>query len=134
MKTYNIYNNNIKDLGNFSDNRGTIYDVFFDISIYHVTMIYSEKNTIRGNHYHKKTTQHILILSGQLEYWYKKNNSDEKSNCYLAKQGDVITSEPGEIHAMKTSENSCCFLVFTEGIRGGHNYECDTFRVDSIIE
>ena len=47
--------------------------------------------------------------------------------------GDLITSEEKEIHALKISELGCKFIAFTEGVRGGEDYESDTFRVDNIM-
>ena len=38
-----------------------------------------------------------------------------------------------EIHAMRILENDTQFIVFSEGLRGGKDYEADTFRVASII-
>ena len=56
-----------------SDERGSIADyIFYNAKVNHVAIIKSEPNSIRGNHYHKETTQHILITKGSLEYWYKK--------------------------------------------------------------
>jgi hypothetical protein len=52
---------------------------------------------------------------------------------FVAGHGDMIISEPGEIHAMRTGEHGCTFLAFAEGPRGGEDYESDTYRVDSII-
>ena len=39
MKHYNIYNNSEPGLENFSDNRGTIADIFFKQSINHGCII-----------------------------------------------------------------------------------------------
>ena len=57
----------------FSDERGTIADVFYKANIEHVAIIKTNNNgrIIRGNHFHKKTTQHILMTKGSLKYWYK---------------------------------------------------------------
>jgi hypothetical protein len=49
------------------------------------------------------------------------------------KPGDLFTSEPGEIHAFKIGSKGCVFITFSEGIRGGEDYESDTIRVKSII-
>ena len=116
-----------------SDNRGSICDVFYDVSINHVAVITSKKGAVRGNHYHKKTTQHILILKGEMEYWYldlKKKNS--KSRCIKLKEGDIVSTPPYEIHALRILKNNK-FIVFSQGLRGGKDYEKDTFRVNDII-
>jgi dTDP-4-dehydrorhamnose 3,5-epimerase-like enzyme len=133
MKAINIHSSNNDGLEINSDSRGVIADVFYNTNINHVAYIKSVPNAIRGNHYHKQSTQHILITSGSLEYWYKKLDSNEAAQVFHAKIGDLITTEPFEIHALKIGEDGNEFIVFTEGKRGGTDYESDTFRVDSII-
>lgn len=116
------------------DERGEIHDIFFNHNIDHVAIIDSKPNTLRGNHYHKKTTQHMLITKGSLEYWYKDLNKEkEEAKMVLLKEGDLVTTPPLEIHALKILEDGNQFIVFSEGVRGGKNYEDDTFRVDSIF-
>lgn len=133
MKKINILNNDDKNLEVFQDDRGIIADVFYNHDINHVAYISSEPNVIRGNHYHKETTQHILITKGSLEYWYKDFGSNEPSKMYLAKVGDLVSTKPYEIHALKITPEGNEFIVFSEGLRGGKDYESDTYRVDSII-
>ena len=62
----------------FSDDRGTISDIFYKVDINHVAVIktHNKGRIIRGNHYHKLTTQHIYMTKGSLRYWYKKYGED----------------------------------------------------------
>ena len=133
MKTINLSKTNNSPLEVFKDTRGVIADVFYDRNINHVAIISSNPNVIRGNHYHKETTQHILIIKGSLEYWYKDIESKEPAKMHLAIIGDLISTPPLEIHALKITEEGNEFIVFSEGKRGGKDYESDTYRVDSII-
>jgi uncharacterized RmlC-like cupin family protein len=116
-----------------TDERGIIADVFYSTNINHVAYITSVPNTERGNHFHKDSTQSILIVKGSLEYWYKDAESKEESKYILANPGDLITSEPYEIHALRIGESGCEFIAFTVGKRGGADYESDTFRVQPIF-
>ena len=133
MKKINIFENDNPDLEVFNDNRGTIADVFYNHPINHVAVITSEPNVIRGNHYHKETTQHMLMTKGSLEYWYKDFGSDEPAKMYVAKVGDLVSTKPFEIHGLRICSEGNEFIVFSEGLRGGKDYESDTYRVDSII-
>ncbi len=133
MKVINIFNGDNPNLEVHRDDRGTIADIFYNTKIEHVAIIQSEPNVIRGNHYHKETTQSMLMTKGSLEYWYKPVDSDEPAKMYLCKVGDLITTGPYEIHALKITEEGNEFIVFTEGKRGGMDYESDTYRVESII-
>ena len=134
MKNKNIWKNVEYPLEIHSDNRGSITDIFYNSKIDHVAVIKSNPNSIRGNHYHKETTQHILITHGSLEYWYKHIDSEEKAKKIIAKKGDLISTPPYEIHALKIGSDGNEFIVFSEGLRGGKDYESDTFRVSNIIE
>jgi dTDP-4-dehydrorhamnose 3,5-epimerase-like enzyme len=133
MKVINVFNQNNQNLEIHEDHRGLIADVFYNTNIEHVAIIKSEPNVIRGNHYHKETTQSMLMTKGSLEYWYKPFGSDEPAKMYLCKVGDLITTEPYEIHTLKITDEGNEFVVFSQGKRGGMDYESDTYRVDSII-
>ena len=88
------------------DSRGAICDIFYDTKINHVAIIKSKKNSIRGNHFHKKTTQHILILEGQLEYWYANYKKNLDSKFIIANEGDMISTPPFEIHALRITKKN----------------------------
>ena len=116
-----------KPIINFKDKRGTITDLFYKKNINHVAVIKSKKGVRRGDHYHKKTTQYMYCTKGELEYWYKKKGSKKKSKKVLLKEGFLIKTPPNEMHALKITKNNE-FIVFTTGLRGGKDYEADTFR------
>jgi mannose-6-phosphate isomerase-like protein (cupin superfamily) len=132
MKKFNIYVNLPDNLGSFKDHRGSITDIFYNMNLNHVAIIDSVPLAERGNHYHAKSIQHMFIISGSLEYWYKTEAMQE-SRYELCLPGDVITSDKNEIHALRIGGNGCLFMAFTEGLRGGQDYESDTFRVDNIM-
>jgi len=122
-----------KPLEIHKDKRGFISDIFYKDKIQHVAFIKTNRNKIRGNHYHKKTIQIMFITKGKLEYWYK-NIKSKKSKKILLKEGDIIETPPFEIHALRTKNYTNEFVVFSKGSRGGKDYEKDTYRVDNIIE
>lgn len=128
MKKRNIWKNVKNPLELHSDIRGKIVDVFYKDNIEHISVVSSKAGSLRGDHYHKQTTQHILITKGKLEYWYKPLNSKKNSKRVILGVGDIMTTPPYEIHALKIIEDNE-FIVFTNGKRGGKDYESDTFRV-----
>lgn len=130
---------NIKDVEGTNlefheDQRGSIIDMFYDENINHVAIVTSEPGALRGNHYHKQSTQHMLMTKGSLEYWYKPLNSDEAAKMVVVIEGDIVSTPPNEIHALKICPEGNQFIVFSEGVRGGMDYEEDTFRVADITE
>ena len=133
MKSYNIYSSQTKDgLGSFQDERGTIHDIFYMANMNHACVITNQPGAVRGNHYHKLTTQYTYILSGTLVYYSKALGDEEPAHSFTAVAGDMIISDPYEIHAMRTGADGCTFIAFAEGPRGGEDYETDTYRVDDI--
>ena len=116
-----------------TDMRGSIFDILAPTEIHHVGFLVSTPGSVRGNHYHKETTQHIFITSGSMKYWYlDATRPSEDPQFVIAKAGDLVTSEPLEIHAMQMLEPTS-FVVLTQGKRVGKDYESDTFRVESIV-
>ena len=113
---------------NFNDKRGSISDIFYNTSIQHVAIIKSKPNVLRGDHYHKKTTQWMVMTKGSMEYWYKKLNSKTKPKMKILKVGDLVETPPNEMHALKIRKDGNEFVVFTVGKRGGKDYESDTYR------
>ncbi len=116
----------------FEDARGTIADIFYKAAINHVAILYSKKGSVRGNHFHKKSHQHMYIIEGSLRYYTKAPDAgDETIQSCVVKKGDLVSSPPGEVHAMEMLEDTTA-MVFTEGLRGGKDFEKDTFRVKII--
>ena len=132
IRKVSVWSPSKKGLGYFKDDRGEIADVFYNENINHVAIISSKKGSIRGNHYHKLTVQHTLVIKGKMQYWYKSLDPDSKALSININAGEMVTSLPNQIHALMALEDNEC-LVFTEGVRGGHDYEKDTYRVKKSI-
>lgn len=113
----------------FIDERGDIADIFYNRQINHVAAINSKKGVMRGDHYHKATTQHIYLTKGRLKYYYRRLNEPIKNvKSIIVNAGEMITTRPFEVHALEILEDNQ-FIVFSEGKRGGKDYESDTFRI-----
>jgi dTDP-4-dehydrorhamnose 3,5-epimerase-like enzyme len=132
VNIYNVFENSSPNLEVHTDDRGTIADVFFSANINHVALITSRTGAIRGNHYHLETIQSILITKGSLEYWYATLDDPADAKMVVARIGDVVTSGKSEIHTMRMLEDTD-FIAFTQGKRGGSDYESDTYRVASLL-
>lgn len=116
-----------------SDERGRISDILYKTPIEHVAVIESlSGGSIRGNHYHKQTTQHIFVTKGSLRYWYQPIDKSEPVRSIVVREYDLVSTPPLEIHALEIIEQNQ-FVVFSHGLRGGDDYEADTFRVDPIL-
>tara|TARA_B110000503_G_C7110596_1_gene397906 strand:- start:277 stop:663 length:387 start_codon:yes stop_codon:yes gene_type:complete len=126
IKKLNIFSKKI-----FKDRRGIIADIFYNTKINHVALIETKKNMVRGNHFHKKTTQYTYVVSGKIKYSSKRNNRLKKTTLT---KGDVVKSSINEIHAYKGLSPISVMIIFSYGLRGGKDYEKDTFRVSPILK
>ena len=110
---------------NFEDYRGAIRDILTNTKVDHITLITSLPGVVRGNHYHRITTQYTFILTGEADYYSADGDGPVQKQRVLA--GDLIESPPTEHHAVKAI-TEMTMLSITRGLRGGQEYENDTYR------
>lgn len=121
---------------NQKDKRGYILDIFVKDPKDHCSIVSFNDKAIRGNHFHKKSKQYSFILEGRLlmitskvdrngKYIGKKIRKIVKKNC-------LIIHKPFIAHAFKAQTKSK-ILAFADGLRGGRNYEKDTFRLKNKL-
>ena len=111
----------------FEDERGQIIDLVTDKQINAATVVTFTPGAVRGNHYHKVTTQWDYVMSGKLRQLTKKPEQEIEET--ILEPGDLYETVPGEWHALEALEPST-LLVLTQGPRGGKEYESDTYRLD----
>ena len=115
---------------NHKDSRGVIIDLLEKKKINAITHITQKKGKIRGNHFHKKTIQWNYLIKGKIKIVTKKRNRGVQE--MILSRGDLVVTSSNESHAIKAIEYSE-YLVFTQGPRGGKEYEKDTFRLSEPL-
>ena len=120
----------IKTKINFRDHRGVIIDLLEKEKINAITYITQKKGKIRGNHFHKKTIQWNYLIKGKIKLIAKRKN--RKIKITILSKGDLVVTSIKESHAIKALKDSE-YLVFTQGPRGGKEYENDTFRLSKPL-
>lgn len=109
---------------NHTDERGTINDLLVtdDYSVTHITFT---DGAVRGNHYHKETTQYDMVVKGKL--LCNQNGKEEIVTPQM-----IIVHLPNDTHAYKALEDSE-ILSICFGKRRGNHYEEDTFRLETPL-
>jgi len=110
----------------FTDARGAISDLVEE-PISHVGLITFKKGAVRGNHYHKKSTQYTYVLKGKIKFVVSDVHGKHKKSFILT-EGMVSHIPPKIIHAYKAL-TPAAFLDMTTLSRGTKGYEDDTVRV-----
>ena len=120
-----LFSNSKRD----SDTRGEILSIV-DAKIQNVSIITSNANIIRSNHYHKKDFHFMYVLEGKIDYFYKKINDDRVNYIEVLKGNNIFTPNL-EIHA--TYFPVPTKLIVSSGFpRDQKTYEKDTVRVDFL--
>ncbi len=111
----------------FSDDRGEIRDILQNEIVNSLTILTCAKDSIRGNHLHKETTQFTYVIKGRLLLATKYESEDMQTREVV--EGDLVNSPPMEQHAFKALEDSI-ILAGCYGPRAGSQYETDTYRLE----
>ena len=111
------------------DVRGTIFSIVNE-TCNNVSIIETKAGSIRSNHYHKKDWHYMLVLEGNLEYFYYSNVS-KKVIFINVLPGQIIFTPNLEIHATYFPNNSK-MVVVSGFLRDSVTYESDTVRLDFI--
>jgi dTDP-4-dehydrorhamnose 3,5-epimerase-like enzyme len=116
-----------------TDDRGMIRNILDpEFRVRSVLLITSRAGSIRANHYHKKDSHYVYLLSGRMEYTEQDMHSAKgKKRSYIIDPGDLVLSPPMFAHAMQFLEDSV-FLAFTTERREQASYEKDTVRIQLI--
>ena len=112
----------------YTDERGSIADILNE-KVNHVGLIVTEKDAIRGNHYHKLSRQYTYILSGKFEVLIAKSSFPEKVKKIILESGEIIIIPPGIIHRFKALEESNMIELTSES-REENAYEDDVVRIE----
>lgn len=110
-----------------TDERGTIVDLLNE-KLNHVGLIVTEKDAIRGNHYHKLSIQYTYVLSGKFEVLIAKSDSPTNVKKIILGPGEIIIIPPGIIHQFKALEKATIIDMISES-RAGTGFEDDVYRI-----
>ncbi len=113
----------------FTDERGTITDII-ENEVKHIGIISSKINSVRGRHYHKKSTQFMYMIKGSIVMKTRGiNEKNSEVETTVIGEGDFITIPPEVIHSFTALEDSL-FLDMTTESRANDGYEEDTVRAE----
>tara|TARA_A100001011_G_C14306723_1_gene843527 strand:+ start:923 stop:1336 length:414 start_codon:yes stop_codon:yes gene_type:complete len=112
----------------YKDARGIIQPLC-DLNMKSASLIVSQPNSWRANHYHKTDWHFIYVLRGQFEYFFRKTNSKEEIKKKIVKKGELLFTGPLIDHAMIYTEETE-IIVLSKNPRDQKTYEEDTVRID----
>ena len=130
MKTPSFKTEKLKPV--FEDKRGKIFDIVED-PISHIGFITFKKGAVRGNHYHKKSTQYTYVIAGKIELYTKDaRNPDAPVTKTVMTPGFLAVIPPHTIHVYRAVTPSS-MIDCTTANRLKQGYENDTVRIDAAL-
>ena len=114
----------------FIDERGEIQPLV-DSLMKSAVLIRSKPNTLRANHYHKTDWHYCYVLSGEIEYYYRKTNTSIPKKKLIVKKGQMVFTPPLDDHAMVFNVETA-FLTLSRNPRDQKSYEKDVVRINLI--
>ncbi len=121
----------VKNITRDEDSRGNILSIV-DEEVKNVSIISCNAGSIRSNHYHLRDFHYMYVLEGEIDYFFKKIDSEDIDYLKVRK-GENIFTPPNEIHAtyfpVKTK-----LIVSSLNPRDQETYENDTVRVEFVTK
>lgn len=97
-----------------------------------VYVLYSEKGTVRGNHYHEKTIEYFTVLSGEaLMVLGDINLNVIETKKLKADDNQALRIDPYIVHAIK-NESEEPLIVLAVSLKEYSDADTDTFPVNII--
>jgi dTDP-4-dehydrorhamnose 3,5-epimerase-like enzyme len=112
----------------FKDKRGWLKKIL-DGNFSSCIEVYSKKGSTRANHYHKRDTHFMYIISGEILYFYKSRKKQAKTKFKLMKKNDLFFT-PAMFEHMAYFPKNTHFLAFSPRKRSRSDYENDLIRIN----
>ena len=121
----------------FTDDRGSIFKLLEGFEIRDVEYCVSYKDSIRGNHYHPRHNEAILMIEGLCKMFMKDlETSDPKDLRFgieeiLVGAGNLIVCKANVVHAQVFLEDSKA-VAFSDGKKEWDKYSEHTIRYQLV--
>lgn len=92
----------------FADGRGTLIQLVH-AGYAQVNVVTSKAGTLRGNHYHKRSTEAFYVISGAVDITLRRGDKEERA---VFRGGDFFQIEPYTVHNMFYPENTVLVALY----------------------
>lgn len=90
----------------FSDTRGSIRGISNNFVFEEINLITSEKDCIRGGHYHKNTLEFFFVLDGLIQIDLFHIDTPHKVEKHIVEKNHFFCIFPNIVHTFKALEKS----------------------------
>lgn len=122
----------------FEDKRGSLKKILMksqlkeDEKVEEVYLLYSEKGSVRGNHYHKKTLEYFVVVSGTAKIALKNLDTGILEELYISAENNLVLKVPPHVvHAFKNEEDQP-LIILAISSKEYNKLDTDTFAMDIL--
>jgi len=122
----------------FEDTRGSLKKIVMksqleeNVQIEEVYLLYSEKGSVRGNHYHKKTLEYFVIVSGKAKVALKNLDTGTLEEINISSSDNLILKVPPYVvHAFK-NEGDVPLIMLAVSSKEYNKLDTDTFLMEIL--
>jgi dTDP-4-dehydrorhamnose reductase len=98
------------------DNRGKMIGVFQGLKWEEINYVESIKDSVRGNHYHKETTEGFFVIDGKIKVTLVDTVKNLK-RTFVAKKGNILIITPCTVHTFEMLENSSWINMLSKTLK-----------------
>jgi dTDP-4-dehydrorhamnose 3,5-epimerase len=122
----------------FEDKRGSLKKIIMksqleeNEQIEEVYVLYSEGDSVRGNHYHKKTLEYFVVVSGRAKVALKNLDTGIVDELYISAEDHVVLKVPPQVvHAFKNEEDYPLIMLAVSS-KEYNKLDTDTFPMEIL--
>lgn len=112
----------------YQDTRGEILPIEHELG--NVQIIWSKKDAVRANHYHKTDTHACYLINGSMDFYWR-NHGENKIYKEHFGPGTKFTTGPLIDHEMIFTEDST-MVVISEFKRDPSSYDEDIVKISPL--
>jgi dTDP-4-dehydrorhamnose 3,5-epimerase-like enzyme len=108
---------NLEQLEVKKDARGSLVEAYKLPNDGQIFYVIANPNETRGNHYHKRKTEHFLVMYGSATIMVRDRKSDDVMKVEVSGYKPmVVTVTPNHTHSITASNEGAIFLVWCDEI------------------
>ncbi|MCW2279260.1 WxcM-like domain-containing protein [Heliophilum fasciatum] len=122
----------------FEDKRGSLKKIVMKSQLHEnehieeVYVLYSEKESVRGNHYHKKTIEFFTVVSGIAKVALQNLTTGEKEERSISASDNLVMKVPPYVvHGFK-NEGDQPLIILALSSKEYNRLDTDTFAVNIL--
>jgi dTDP-4-dehydrorhamnose 3,5-epimerase len=122
----------------YEDKRGSLKKILMksqlegNKQIEEVYLLYSENGSVRGNHYHKKTLEYFVIVSGKAKVALKNLDTGILEEINISSSDNLILKVPPYVvHAFKNEEDLPLIMLAISS-KEYNKLDTDTFKMEIL--